>query len=326
MSISRRRPTPWLHRWSRPLIGAVALMGALVTGYLTYHKFTGSSTACPTGGCDVVLNSPYASVFGLPLSLFGFLAYFGMAVLALGPLAINPDTQRERRKQLEGLTWPLIFAGATAMVIFSGYLMTVLFTTLNVPCLYCIASALFTLTMLVLTLLGREWTDVGNLFFIALVVGMITLLGSLGMYGMVSKKAETPTNPTEISLEPEGAPKTGVGWSITTTSGEAELQLAKHLNKIGAQAYFAWFCSHCYHQKQLFGEAAVKELTKTECDSAGVNAKPELCQAAKITGYPSWVINGQLYSGVQSLQKLAKISGYTGPTDFKNFPNVFPQS
>src|SRR4028119_1082341 len=85
----RRQSTPWIHRWSRPLIGAIAVLGALVTAYLTAVKLSGNSAACPTSGCEQVLSSPYATVFGLPLALFGCLAYTSMAIFALAPLAVK---------------------------------------------------------------------------------------------------------------------------------------------------------------------------------------------------------------------------------------------
>ena len=82
---SRRKPIPWIHRWSRPLIAGVAALGMLNTGYLTVTKLFGGETVCPTTGCHQVLSSTYAQVFGLPLSLFGFLAYTTMLILALVP-------------------------------------------------------------------------------------------------------------------------------------------------------------------------------------------------------------------------------------------------
>ena len=90
----RRQENLWIHRWSRWIIGAIALMGACGTAYLTVIKLMGDDAACPAGGCDRVLSSPYAEVFGLPLTLFGFLGYLGMAVMALAPFAINPDRQK----------------------------------------------------------------------------------------------------------------------------------------------------------------------------------------------------------------------------------------
>ena len=90
----RRRQTPWIQRWSRPLIGGIAVLGAINTAYLTLTKLLGGEAACPTSGCEQVLSSRYAEVFGLPLALFGFLAYAAVTVFALGPLLINPDKFR----------------------------------------------------------------------------------------------------------------------------------------------------------------------------------------------------------------------------------------
>ncbi|OYE00333.1 hypothetical protein CDG79_35750 [Nostoc sp. 'Peltigera membranacea cyanobiont' 232] len=54
-----------------------------------------------------------------------------------------------------------------------------------------------------------------------------------------------------------------------------------------------------------------------ECDKRGVNAHPDWCDAAKVPGVPTWVINGHQYSGVQNLKDLAKASSYKGDKNFK---------
>lgn len=310
---SRRRSTPWIHRWSRPIIGAIALLGAINTAYLTITRLTNSSTVCPTSGCEQVLASPYATVFGQPLSLFGFLAYIGMAILALAPLAVKADEQKQLRAKLENWTWLLLFAGATAMLVFSGYLMNIMVTKFVVPlgakgiCYYCIASALFALSLFVLTLLGRSWEDTGQLLFTGIIVAVVTIVGTLGVYAPINA--------------PQTAQDTGVGEvgpPVTTVSSTAEIELARHLTKTGAKMYGAYYCSHCYDQKQLFGKEAAKEIPYIECIQGGRNAKPEQCQSAGITGFPTWEINGKKYAGTQSLEELARLSGYTGPTNFTN--------
>lgn len=304
--MSRRRPVPWIHRWSRHLIGAVALIGALGTAYLTVVKLTGGSAACPTSGCEQVLSSPYATVFGLPLTLLGFLAYASMGMMAIVPLVISSDTQKEARSKLESWTWLLLFSGAVAMVVFSAYLMYLLAFKIQALCLYCLASALLTVTLLVLTVIGRNWRDIGQLFFTAIVVGMIALIATLGVYAQAS-------NPiTAIS----GGSSPGI--EVTTDSGPAEIALAKHLKQVGAKMYGAWWCPHCNDQKQLFGKAALSEFTYIECDPRGANAQPKVCQAAKVESYPTWEIKGKTYTGTQSLKDLAAASGYQGPDNFKN--------
>lgn len=98
----------------------------------------------------------------------------------------------------------------------------------------------------------------------------------------------------------------------------AEVGLAKHLKKIGAKFYGAYWCPHCTDQKQMFGEEAVKEINYIECDAGGKNPRPDLCKKAEIEGYPTWEIQGKQYTGVLALQKLADISGYEGDRNFKN--------
>lgn len=303
--MNRRRSIPWIHRWSRFLIGAIALLGSVITAYLTISHQLGKGVACPTEGCDVVLNSPYATVFGLPLSLFGFIAYSSMATFALLPLLLKGAEQKEQRQTLEHWSWLLLFAGAIAMTIFSGYLMYLLSTQIKVVCIYCIASACFSLGMLILTLIGREWQDVGNLIFMAIVVGMVTLIGTLGIYGINSNSSTADQGP---------------GIKITTSSGASELSLADHLKQVGAKMYGAYWCSHCHDQKQLFGKQAFRKIPYIECDPGGANAQPEACKAAKIQSYPTWDILGKVYRGTQPLPDLAKASNYTGTQNFQNTP------
>ncbi len=326
MSMSRRRSIPWIHRASRPIIAAIAACGALTTAYLTYEKLSGGAAVCPTGGCDLVLNSAYGTVFGQPLALFGCLAYTGMLIFALIPLAVPPSSNNDLHTKLENWTWLLLLAGAVSMTVFSGYLMYLLFFKIKAVCYYCLASALFSISMLVLTIIGRVWEEIGQIFFTAIVVGMFALIATLGIFAKIDGPVATSASSaqTVADIEPVGQPVTGVGWEITTTSGAAEIALARHLKQIGAKEYIAWWCPHCHEQKQLFGKEAYKEIDHIECGDGGTDSRPDLCKAAKIPGFPTWQINGKLYPNVQPLKKLAQISEYKGPANFKNFPDRFP--
>lgn len=327
----RRRSTPWIQRWSRILIAAIATCGALTTAYLTFEKLTGGKAACVAQagakGCNDVLSSPWGTVFGQPLALFGFLAYSSMLIFALAPLAIKGAENKQKRQKLENVTWLLLLAGAIAMTVFSGYLMYLLAFQIKAVCLYCIGSALFSLSLLVLTLIGHVWEDLGQIFFTAIIVGMVTLIGTLGVYAGINPSGaiaeSTSGKPVQISFTPTVAPNAEFGWQTTTTSGEAELALARHLVKIGAKEYSAYWCPHCHEQKLLFGKEAEQIIedsnVKVECAGDSPKGKPDVCKAAKVEGFPTWIINGKSYGGVQNLQELATNSGYTGPTNFKYF-------
>ncbi|MDX2244290.1 MAG: vitamin K epoxide reductase family protein [Leptolyngbyaceae cyanobacterium bins.302] len=319
--VSRRRNTPWIHRWARPIIGAIALLGAANTAYLTISKLAKATTVCPTNGCERVLESPYATVFGLPLALFGLLAYIAMAAFALAPLLVDVEKNRPLRNSLEKTTWWLLFLGATAMTVFSGYLMYIMFSQFVSKfgaggiCYYCIASAVFAVSMLVLTLLGRDWDDIGQLLFTGAIAAMITLVATLAIYA--------PINSAQSPQTPNG----NTGFPIANTSGTAEIELAKHLKQAGAKMYGAYWCPHCLDQKELFGKEAAQVYPYVECAPDGKNSQTALCekiaakaqeQTGQAFGFPTWEINGKFYPGTQSLTELARISGYTGPQNFKN--------
>ena len=307
----RRQETLWIHQWSRPIIGAIAAVGAAGTGYLTAVRLMNGSAACGSG-CGKVLSSPWATVLGQPLTLFGCLAYLSMLVLAVSPLLINAEKNKDLRIKLEGWTWPLLFVGATGMMIFSGFLMYILATNIKAVCPYCIASAAMTVAMFVLTVLGRRWDDRGQLMFTGAIVAMLALVGTLGIYAVPGAPLSSGSQ-AAITQEP------GVGPPVTSASGEAEVALAQHLTNIDAKMYGAYWCPHCHDQKQLFGKKAYTQIPYVECAPDGKNSQTALCQSVpEVTGFPTWEVNGQFLSGSQSLEALAAASGYEGPTDFVN--------
>ncbi|QHG20885.1 thioredoxin family protein [Nostoc sp. ATCC 53789] len=136
----------------------------------------------------------------------------------------------------------------------------------------------------------------------------------------IAQQTDNQKSPSIIFFLPKERPQTGVGWEITTTSGKAELALAKHLVYIGAKEYVSWWCPHCHEQKLIFGKQAyqiINDSIKVECDKRGINPHPDLCNAAKVPGVPTWVINGHQYTGVQNFKDLAKASGYKGDMNFR---------
>lgn len=329
--IRRRRNLPWIQRQSRFIIGSIAIVGLILTVYLTITKLGGADIACTAeaGGCDSVLDSAYAYPFdpqgktGPPLSVFGAFAYLSMAIFALAPLFINPDKNKELRQKLENWTWWLMVIGSFAMAAFSSYLMFVLAFKLQAVCPYCIGSALFSFSLLTLTIIGHEWEDMGQLFFTGIAVALITLVSALGVYANVTPATVQGEN-IQISEggrilipRPQTAAQPPLGWEITTTSSEAEIALAKHLAENNAVMYSAYWCPHCFDQKLLFGKEAFNEMAKVECDPKGVAPAPQKCIDAKVRAFPTWVIDGTIYEGVQSLEKLAELTGYTGDMNFK---------
>lgn len=318
----RKRNQPWIYRWSRFIIGAIATVGAILTTYLTITKLTGESVACSVeqiansaGGCNDVLDSPYATVFGLPLSLYGLLAYLAMIAFSLSPYLINAEEKRDFRKTVENWTALLLLMGSTAMIVFSGYLMYLLAFELKTACYYCIGSALFSLSLFLLSVFGRDWEDIGQLFFTGIVVALITLIGTLGIYSNINSPAVAGG---KIAINPPTTePQTGVGWEIETKSSPAEIEFAEYLTERGDIMYGAWWCPYCHVQKAMFGQEAAKKITYIECDPQAEDAQPKKCEEAGLRSFPSWEIDGTLHSGAVPLDELAELSGYEGEKEFK---------
>ncbi|MFQ3678938.1 MAG: vitamin K epoxide reductase family protein, partial [Pseudanabaenaceae cyanobacterium] len=176
--VRRRQNWPWWQRYARPLLAGIAAVGVVITAYLTVLKITDNPAACPVAGCSQVLASPYATVFGLPLSLYGLGAYLGMGTLAIAPLLIPAEAQKELRQKLESYTWTLLAIGGAAMAAFSAYLMYILAFKIQAACPYCIASAAFSMSLFVVTWLGREWEDFGQFLFLSVLAATVTLTGA----------------------------------------------------------------------------------------------------------------------------------------------------
>ena len=287
----RKRSEPWLHRWSRLAIVVLSLFGFSLTTYLTVTHFFGQKVAlCAVegSGCDLVLSSEYAKVFGIPLTIFGALGYLTLGLLAGLPLLLKRDDPKAQ-SQIKELANFLMFMVSSSTFVFSGYLMYLLASGSigGQPqvCLYCISSAVAMMTIWLLTIFGYAWKDIGQLFFAGAIVAIVTITGTLGVYASQGK--------------------------IAAQSNSFAGRLALHLTATNAKMYGAYWCSHCLDQKKQFGEAQ-KLVPYVECDSNGVNPQTELCQKKGITGFPTWEINGKMLSGERSLDELATASGYTG--------------
>lgn len=61
----------------------LSFIGILDAGYITMEAFTGGTVVCPlVGGCNEVLQSPYAQIFGYPVALYGLIFYFSIFILS----------------------------------------------------------------------------------------------------------------------------------------------------------------------------------------------------------------------------------------------------
>jgi uncharacterized membrane protein len=68
----------------RRLLTAISLVGLGIAAYLTAIHFTSVPLACPSAGivdCASVLDSPYSTVAGVPVSAFGIVWFAVLLVL-----------------------------------------------------------------------------------------------------------------------------------------------------------------------------------------------------------------------------------------------------
>jgi uncharacterized membrane protein len=233
-------------------------------------------------------------VFGQPLALFGFLAYGAVLMMAVLPLVL----QGESRSAVNRLSWWGLFLTTAGMAIFSLVLLGVMAFQIKAFCTFCLLSALLSISLFVLSLIGGEWEDSGALIF----RGVLTALA----VGLIGLGWATSTN------RPESATGPGMPIPVTSASTPATLALADHLTAVGAVMYTAYWCPHCHDQKELFGKEATAKLKIVECAPDGHNSQAALCATKKIEGLPTWEIKGRLDSGQKSLAQLAAMSGYKG--------------
>jgi uncharacterized membrane protein len=118
------------------LWASVALcgLGIVVAGYLVTKRFTGGSLACTRWAqCDVVNNSVYSQIYGVPISVIGLAGYLFLLALAFAALRTEGRTQR----QLLRLSLVLSLVG----VGFSAYLTYLEVYVIEALCAWCVASA-----------------------------------------------------------------------------------------------------------------------------------------------------------------------------------------
>lgn len=285
--------------WVRLTMAVLATIGMIDTGSITAKRWGWiGSLSCPGGsdGCDKVLGSAWGTLLGQPLSLFGFLAYATVLLLALLPLLRGGL----RAPGSEGNRWAL-FLVSSGMAVFSLVLMGLLVFEIKAFCTFCVVSAALSLALFLLSLVGGLWIDRSQLISRGVMTAF--LIGLLGLGWAAS--ANQP-----VAQSGRAAP------AVVSASSPAKIALAEHLSSSGARVFTAYWCPHCHDQKEAFGKEAAAKLQVIECAEDGANSQAQLCKQQGVQGYPSWQIKGVVDSGVKPLNTLADLSGYTGPRDF----------
>lgn len=125
------------------VVVGLSVLGLVVAGYLTWLKWAaGGAFLCTAGsGCDLVQASRYSMFLFVPTALWGALLYIAVAVLA----GFGLTQQR----------WLWAFVLVSCGVGFSAYLTWLSLSDVGGTCVYCLASGVILLALLV-TLLWRR--------------------------------------------------------------------------------------------------------------------------------------------------------------------------
>lgn len=255
----------------------LALLGMALSGYLSISAWRGGDVAfCVEGaGCDIVLNSRWSTLLGMPTSFWGFLTYALLAAVAWNRNAAD--------------RWRWAWVISLFGLVFSLYLTAISFFVLQAACPYCLTSlglmaAIFIWTTLQkpATLANFSWQSFATKSAGAAAIIIVGLHLHYAGYLGTPPKEEDP-------------------WIRS---------LAEHLSKSDAKFYGASWCPHCTEQKHLFGSSE-KRIPYVECSPGGPKApQAPACKERNIQSYPTWIINGQRYNGVQPLDQLAKLTNF----------------
>lgn len=286
-------------------ISIISAAGALEMSYITYNKFMDIPNFClsQSDSCNSILNSPFSVIpfTSIPLSFIGFVAYLTVFFLTSSEFAFGS------KKDV------FVLMITSSMATFSLYLMFVLQMVLHASCPYCYLSAALSLSLAALAWSKRIVPNKTTAVVVSSSSVAVTAMASAFMFYVTSSflspdAASASTAPAAQYLATEAAqnePKAPP--AITTTSSNKALALASRIESLQGKMYGAYWCSHCYNQKQEFGREAFEKIEYLECDKKGAYSKNSICKAKKIPGYPTWELNGEYFPGEKTLDELAAL-------------------
>lgn len=308
--------------WLPTTVLALAGAGVVETAYLTWSKLSGTSATnalCGSdGSCGSVLTGPYSSIPGteIPLAAVGLVAYGTVVVLGLNMLS-EPKESNILGNMNDGV---VLTALTTAMAVFSLFLMSLLFGVLQQSCTFCIVSACLSTALAVLSWSTLPDDSMSEARRLSSDGGLASFCAAVLLYFGGSTIPDRPSSEPSFAdigggstsgvLVAKAAENEGKVFSpppINTKSSRRALELSSQLRAANAKMYGAYWCSHCFEQKEAFGKQAMKNIQYIECSKDGFNSQSALCKQEDVPGYPTWQIDGKLYPGQQELDELEDI-------------------
>lgn len=132
-----------MKRWWVSLILLLSFLGLADSAYLAQQYIRGESLQCDIGGalsdCNIVAQSAFSNLLGIPLPLYGVAFYAGMFILAAVELLLFRTLYRR-----------LLQLGAAVGLAVSAIFFVIQKFFIQAYCIYCIISALIALLIFVL--------------------------------------------------------------------------------------------------------------------------------------------------------------------------------
>ncbi len=130
--------------WISLTASFLALGGLIDSVYLTAEHLSGKIAPCSVvKGCETVLTSSYAEIYGIPTATFGAIAYFTVFSLAILTTFSYPKT------------WTMLSIVSLIMTLFTFWLLYLQAFVIQAFCQYCLLSAFFTFSIFVMVIWSR---------------------------------------------------------------------------------------------------------------------------------------------------------------------------
>lgn len=259
----------------RILLIALASLGVAIMGYLIYLHYSdgGGSAFCELGeglSCDAVNKSEYSEIFGIPISGLGLLYFLGVL------LSVLFSYSQKTLKRITGVT--ILFLGP------SLYLTGIEFIVLKNVCIFCEASKVLMIAIVLVSVYFAGFRNIGKNLIITSIIGAAVLAGS---YHFIQG---------------------------TAGPGDKYVAFGQCLYEKGFRMYGSAGCVFCAKQRALFGEG-IERVREIECDPRFEGAQYELCIEKNIAHTPTWILEDsdgndifRFESGVISLAELSEKS------------------
>jgi len=305
----------------RVFISTLSIIGVIESSFLSIQELLDPTNSfCPTDGCRIVLGSEYADAFGIPLSVIGLFLYSILTYISIYPYITvfrnKFDIESLAKSEFDSRQPLLIIS--TILSTGSVYNFIVMNNLLHAFCQFCILSGILNVLLVSTSFLLSNFNPIPSKSTLKSNLKIVSNSALIGLFfiGMLFFSTD-PTNNDEnqmnLSANANEFIEKNEGFQaprITTESSEYAMELSRHLESKHVKMYGAYWCSHCYNQKQMFGESAFKSIQYVECDKKGMNSQRKLCLENHIPGYPTWEIDGEFYPGELELDDLAAISEF----------------